>query len=91
VAYRSTEVLNSLGPVFRAFIDEGKHVPERTSGSPVFNQKGEVMELVSDGGEGHGTNAVTVAWLAGALPMWHIRELEDWRNELATEGPVGFG
>jgi hypothetical protein len=87
----STKALNPLGPIFCAFIDEGKQIPDGTSGSPVFNQKGEVIGLVSEGGECGGTNPVTVAWLAGALPMWHIRALDDWRNELAAEGTVGFG
>jgi hypothetical protein len=77
------EFLRSLGPMFVAIIDEGKRIPGGTSGSPVFNQKGEVMGLVSEGG-GHGA---TVVWLAGALQAWHIRELDDWQNELAAEGP----
>jgi len=37
------------------------------------------MGLVSEGCEGGG--GVTAVWLAGALQMWHIRELDDWRKE----------
>jgi hypothetical protein len=78
----STEVLIRLAPMFSAFIDEGKKIPAGTSGSPVFNQKGEVMGLVSHGGEGGGTNSVAViTWLAGALQGWHIRELDEWQKE----------
>ena len=71
-----------LGPIFYASVDEGKQIPAGTSGSPVFNQKGEVIGLVSESSEGGGTNSVTVVWLAGALQMWHIRELDEYEHPL---------
>ena len=68
-------------PCFDAVIDEGD-IPGGTSGSPVFNQKGEVIGLVSSRGEWGGTQfSVTCPWLAGALPRWYIRELDEWQKE----------
>jgi len=57
--------------------NEGK-IPGGTSGSPVFNQKGEVIGLVSESGirDDAYEESGTVVWLAGALQAWLIRELD---------------
>lgn len=81
----SVKVLISIRPIFTALLDGGNLLPAGTSGSLVFNQNGEVMGIVSEGGSGGGSHSVTVAWLAGALQMWHVRELDDWRRENASD------